>query len=35
MVDCDEARFYLRECGLTGLDGDADGVPCEALCGAR
>ena len=35
MAGCDEARFYLRECGLTGLDGDADGVPCEALCRAR
>jgi endonuclease YncB( thermonuclease family) len=35
MAHCDEARFYLRECGLTSLDGDADGVPCEALCRAR
>jgi endonuclease YncB( thermonuclease family) len=32
MTHCEEARFYLRECGLTSLDGDADGVPCEALC---
>lgn len=32
MSSCDEARFYLRECGLTRLDGDRDGVPCEALC---
>ena len=35
MAHCDEARFYLRECGLTSLDGDGDGIPCEALCSAR
>jgi hypothetical protein len=35
MADCEEARFYLHECGLSGLDGDADGVPCEALCRPR
>jgi endonuclease YncB( thermonuclease family) len=35
MADCEEARFYLRECGLSSLDGDADGVPCEALCRPR
>jgi hypothetical protein len=27
-----EARFYLEECGLTRLEGDGDGVPCEAVC---
>lgn len=32
MVNCTEARFYLLECGLTGLDGDADGTPCESKC---
>ena len=32
MTSCDEAMFYLRECGLTWLDGDSDGVPCEAIC---
>lgn len=32
MVNCEEARFYLTQCGLTRLDGDSDGVPCEALC---
>jgi endonuclease YncB( thermonuclease family) len=32
MQDCAEARFYLDTCGLTRLDGDGDGVPCEALC---
>jgi endonuclease YncB( thermonuclease family) len=33
MVSCEEARHYLAACGLiTRLDGDGDGVPCEALC---
>ncbi len=32
MASCDEAIFYLRECGLSALDRDGDGVPCEALC---
>jgi len=32
MTSCAEARFYLTECGATRLDGDRDGVPCEALC---
>lgn len=32
MVSCAEARFHLRSCGLTRIDGDGDGVPCEALC---
>ena len=33
MSSCEEALFYLRQCGLTTLDGDGDGVPCEwALC---
>ena len=32
MVSCAEARFYLTECGLTSLDGDGDGTPCETLC---
>ena len=26
---CAEARYYLNQCGLTRLDGDGDGVPCE------
>lgn len=33
MADCAEARFYLEQCGLTRLDGDSDGSPCENLCG--
>lgn len=32
MVSCKEARFHLEECGLDRLDGDGDGVPCEAIC---
>ena len=32
MSDCDEAVFYLHNCGAGHLDGDQDGVPCEALC---
>lgn len=32
MASCDEATFYLRQCGLGALDGDQDGKPCEAVC---
>jgi endonuclease YncB( thermonuclease family) len=32
MTSCAEARFYLNQCGLSRLDGDRDGVPCESLC---
>ena len=32
MSSCEEARFYLEECGLSRLDGDEDGIPCESLC---
>jgi hypothetical protein len=32
MASCQEARFYLTQCGLTRLDSDGDGVPCESLC---
>ena len=32
MTSCAEAMFHLRVCGLTRLDGNGDGVPCEALC---
>lgn len=32
MSDCAEAEFYLNECGLTHLDRDRDGMPCESLC---
>ncbi|WP_199708141.1 excalibur calcium-binding domain-containing protein [Teichococcus wenyumeiae] len=32
MTSCAEAQFYFRQCGLSRLDGDRDGVPCEQLC---
>ena len=32
MVDCDEAIFFLTKCGVSSLDKDKDGVPCESLC---
>ena len=32
MSSCAEARFHLQSCGLTRLDGDSDGVPCESIC---
>lgn len=33
MASCEEAKFYLTQCGLSRLDGDDDGIPCEKLCG--
>jgi endonuclease YncB( thermonuclease family) len=33
MSSCAEANFYLRQCGLSTLDGNSDGQPCEVLCG--
>lgn len=33
MANCQEAKYYLSQCGLTGLDRDRDGIPCESLCG--
>lgn len=33
MDSCEEAIFYLTQCGVRSLDGDKDGVPCESLCG--
>ena len=32
MTNCAEDKFYLNECGLGRLDGNADKVTCEALC---
>ena len=32
MTSCAEARFHLTQCGLTRLDGDGDGTPCESIC---
>jgi len=33
MTSCEEAQYYLNQCGLTRLDGDGDGIPCESICG--
>ena len=32
MSSCEEATFYLMQCGVKRLDGDGDGVPCASLC---
>ena len=32
MASCDEAYFYLNKCGVTSLDRDRDGIPCETIC---
>ena len=29
MTSCDEAKFFLRNCPGTQMDGDSDGIPCE------
>lgn len=35
MESCEEARFYLTQCGVSSLDRDNDGVPCESICGGK
>lgn len=32
MSSCEEAMYHLNTCGNTRLDGNGDGVPCEAIC---
>jgi endonuclease YncB( thermonuclease family) len=32
MTSCEEATFFLTQCGISSLDRDKDGVPCESLC---
>ena len=32
MRSCEEARFYLTQCGVKRLDRDKDGIPCESIC---
>ena len=32
MKSCKEAYFYLEVCGVTKLDRDKDGIPCERIC---
>lgn len=33
MEDCGDAVFHLEQCGMSRLDGDSDGTPCEKICG--
>lgn len=33
MTSCADARFHLEQCGMSRLDGDSDGTPCEKICG--
>jgi hypothetical protein len=33
MDSCAEAQHYLNQCGVSRLDRDGDGVPCESICG--
>jgi hypothetical protein len=32
MNSCAEAYHYLNQCGLSRLDRDGDGIPCESIC---
>lgn len=32
MTSCEEARYYLEQCGVSSLDGNHDGIPCSKLC---
>lgn len=32
MSTCEEATFFLNQCGVKSLDRDRDGVPCETIC---
>ena len=32
MHSCAEACFHFQKCGLSRLDGNSDGVPCNKLC---
>lgn len=34
MTSCAEAKYYIKNCPGTKMDGDSDGIPCESqLCG--
>lgn len=33
MGSCEEAEFALEQCGMSKLDRDKDGIPCENVCG--
>ena len=32
MGSCAEAQHYFKDCGVSRLDRDHDGIPCESLC---
>lgn len=32
MGSCEEAEFALEQCGMSKLDRDKDGIPCENVC---
>ncbi|WP_428244002.1 endonuclease [Gynuella sp.] len=32
MKSCAQAKYYLNQCGLSSLDRNKDGIPCESLC---
>lgn len=32
MNSCEEAYHYLQQCGVSRLDRDKDGIPCESIC---
>lgn len=32
MNSCEQANFYLNQCGRSSMDRDKDGVPCESIC---
>lgn len=32
METCEEATFYLENCGVKSLDGNRDGIACNGLC---
>ena len=33
MDSCEQAEFALEHCGMSKLDRDRDGIPCENVCG--
>jgi len=36
MTSCEEARYFIKNCSDTKMDGDHDGIPCEGQwCGNR
>lgn len=35
MNNCEEACHYFQDCGISRLDGNKDGIPCESLCSSN